>query len=66
MDTNKKLEDAVLASADNNRESDDNMSLTCASAFKLAQEFEAQLAQIGRICNKHNIKICKCQLGCFK
>ncbi len=39
--------------------------LACAEAFKLAQEFEAEITEIGRICNQHKIKICKCQLGCF-
>ena len=40
--------------------------LTCAEAFVLAKDLEATTAEIGRICNSNNIKICKCQLGCFK
>ncbi|MFC1737640.1 hypothetical protein ACFL1G_01150 [Planctomycetota bacterium] len=39
--------------------------LVCAEAFELAQEFEAEIVEIGRICNRYNIKICECQLGCF-
>jgi len=66
MDTNRKLVEAILASADNAQGSDGKKKLTCAAAFKLAREFEAQIAEIGRICNQHNVKICKCQLGCFE
>jgi hypothetical protein len=39
--------------------------LTCAEAFELARQFQAKVIEIGRICNQHNIKIHKCQLGCF-
>ena len=66
MDTNKRLVDAVLASADDAQGCDDKKSLTCSAAFELARKFDVQLGQIGRICNQHNVKICKCQLGCFK
>jgi len=40
--------------------------LTCANALELAKEFGTEAMEIGRICNRNNIKICKCQLGCFK
>ena len=59
----KKLVDAVLAAA---REDDGKKKLSCADAFKLAVEFEVQPIEIGKICNKQSVKICKCQLGCFK
>jgi len=65
MDTQKQLVDAVLASAGDAQGSDGGKRLTCAAAFQLAKEFEAKIADIGRICNQNNIKICKCQLGCF-
>ena len=39
--------------------------LTCAQAFELAKQFNAEVTEIGHICNQHNIRICKCQLGCF-
>ncbi|MFQ6036458.1 MAG: hypothetical protein ACE5NM_11535 [Sedimentisphaerales bacterium] len=39
--------------------------LTCAEAFELARQFQTEIIDIGRICNRHNVKICKCQLGCF-
>ncbi|MEA3226053.1 MAG: hypothetical protein U9Q07_08890 [Planctomycetota bacterium] len=61
MDKKEQLVEAVLRSADGDREK-----LTCAEAFELAEKFEAQVAEIGRICNQNNVKICKCQLGCFK
>ena len=40
--------------------------LACVKAFELAREFETKTIEIGRICNRYNIKICKCQLGCFR
>lgn len=61
MDKKKELVDAVLKSADGGRET-----LTCAEAFVLAENHEAELAEIGRICDQNNVKICRCQLGCFK
>lgn len=61
MDKKEELADAVLRAADGERKR-----LTCAKAFELAQNHEAELAEIGRICNQNNVKICKCQLGCFK
>jgi hypothetical protein len=39
--------------------------LTCAEAFELARQFQAPIIEVGRICNQQNVKICKCQLGCF-
>ena len=61
MDKKERLVDAVVKSDGGNREK-----LTCAEAFALAQEYEADIIEIGRICNQNNVKICKCQLGCFK
>lgn len=61
MDSKEKLVDAVLKSSDGDRKK-----LSCAEAFVLAQKHKAKLAEIGRICNENNVKICKCQLGCFK
>jgi hypothetical protein len=66
MDRKKQLIDAVLKSANNGPNSSDRKSLTCAKAFKLAKEFETDVIEIGRLCNQHNIRICNCQLGCFK
>lgn len=40
--------------------------LACAEAFKLAAEHNIELLEIARVCNQENIKICRCQLGCFR
>ncbi|MFC1496911.1 hypothetical protein ACFLS1_00370 [Verrucomicrobiota bacterium] len=47
-------------------EKDDKKRLTCPDAFKLAAEHDVELLDIARVCNKENIRFCKCQLGCFK
>ena len=65
MNEKEQLIDAVLNSAKNGRESDGRKQLTCAEAFELAKKYEAEIIEIGRICNQNNIRICKCQLGCF-
>lgn len=61
MDKKEQLLEAVTKSAGGRRER-----LMCTEAFDLAKKFDAELAEIGRICNEHDVKICKCQLGCFK
>ncbi|MHC4679221.1 MAG: hypothetical protein ACYTEK_11030 [Planctomycetota bacterium] len=65
MNEKKKLPDAVLESALTARDTGKKQ-LTCAQAFALARRFDVEIVEIGRICNQNNIKICKCQLGCFK
>lgn len=62
MDKKEQMINAVIKRA---QESDGKKKLTCGEAFELAREFEAQVIEIGRICNRHDIKVCKCQLGCF-
>ena len=66
MDKKEQLAEAVVGSADGTDGPGRRERLTCAEAFELAEEFDAALAEVGRICNENNIKICKCQLGCFK
>ena len=63
MSKEEDLINAVIARA---QESEPKKKLACAQAFELAEEFDAAIIEIGRICNRHNIRICKCQLGCFK
>ncbi len=63
MSKQEDLVNAVIARA---QESEPKKKLACAQAFKLAEEFDAAVIEIGRICNRNNIRICKCQLGCFK
>ena len=65
MDTKEQLVDAVLESAGEQRPPDGRKQLTCAEAFELAKRYEAEIIEIGRICNQNNIRICQCQLGCF-
>ena len=65
MDTSENLVKAILKSAGSSEVLSDKKRLTCAKAFELAKDFEIEVIEIGRICNKHNIRICKCQLGCF-
>ena len=63
---NAQLRDAIMESARAGEEADGKKKLTCAEAFELAKRFETEIIEVGRICNKNNVKICKCQLGCFK
>ncbi|MBN1903252.1 hypothetical protein JW926_18175 [Candidatus Sumerlaeota bacterium] len=59
----EKIEQAAIA-----RAFDDNgkLKITCKGAFEIAKEFGVEPVVIGKICNQKKIKICKCQLGCFK
>ncbi|MFC1635454.1 hypothetical protein ACFL5Z_11480 [Planctomycetota bacterium] len=65
MDKKRQLVDAVHKSACTTGKSDGRKQLSCAEAFELAERFEVEVIEIGHICNQHNIRICKCQLGCF-
>ena len=56
----KKLVEAAAVDVDERRV------LRCADAFKLAAEHGIDLPEITRICNSSGIRICSCQLGCFK
>lgn len=60
------MADAVIKSADSRQEPDGRRKLPCSEAFELAKRFDVKIVEVGRICNRNNIKICKCQLGCFK
>ena len=63
MDKSDDLINAVLERA---QETDGIKKLACVEAFKLARKFQVGTIEIGRICNQQKIKICKCQLGCFR
>ncbi|MHC4556765.1 MAG: hypothetical protein ACYTFW_05360 [Planctomycetota bacterium] len=65
MNKKEQLVDAILKSSSSKRDSDNRKRLSCAKAFDLAKKFETEIIEIGRICNQHDIRICKCQLGCF-
>ena len=58
--------DLIKAVLERAQEIDGRKKLACAEAFELAKEFEVEVIEIGRICNRHNIRIRKCQLGCFE
>ena len=60
-----KEEELIKAVLERAEEIDGRKKLACAEAFELAQEFGVEVIEIGRICNQHNIRIRKCQLGCF-
>ena len=59
---NEDLANAVL---DRASEANGKMKLNCTEAFKLAKELEVEIGAIGQVCNQHDIRISKCQLGCF-
>lgn len=61
-----KNEDLVNAVFSRTLKMEGKKKLPCAQAFQIAKEFETEIIEIGRICNRQNIKICNCQLGCFK
>jgi len=63
METSPELVEAVKRAA---VVRDGKQTLPCAQAFKLAEEYDAALSVIGRVCNEQRIKIVHCQLGCFK
>lgn len=63
MSETKELIEAVKAAA---TEENGKLKLACADAFRLAGKFDAELMDIGRICNRRKIRICQCQLGCFR
>jgi len=60
-----KAEELINAVLERAQETDGRKKLACTEAFELAQEFEVEVIEIGRICNQHKIRIRKCQLGCF-
>ena len=60
-----KSDNLINAVLERAQEIDGKNKLACSEAFKLAQEFQVETIEIGRICNQQNIRICKCQLGCF-
>ena len=62
----EKSEDLINAVIERTQESDGIKKLACAEAFELANTFETKVIEIGHICDQQNVRICKCQLGCFK
>lgn len=52
------LEEAIKKAAPGHR-------INCAAALALANKFSVPPAVVGEIANRLDIKISKCQLGCF-
>jgi hypothetical protein len=65
MDNKKQLVDAITKSAGSRRGPDGRKKLACAEAFELAGRFGVEVIEVGRLCNQNDVRICKCQLGCF-
>ncbi len=63
MTENTELIEAIAAAA---IDSDGRKKLTCTRAFELAETFSVEKRLIGRLCDDSKIRICSCQLGCFK
>ena len=63
MTKNSEIIDAVIEAS---TDVDGRKKLSCAEAFRLAEQFGVEKLEIGRICNAQKIKISNCQLGCFK
>jgi len=57
MDT--ELEERIKSSLVDGR-------LPCAVAFKIARELKVSPREVGEAANKLPVKICHCQLGCFR
>jgi hypothetical protein len=59
----EKAQDLVLAST---REVNGQRRISCAQAFEVHHQHGIALGDIGKICDENNVRICACQLGCFK
>lgn len=46
-------------------EDGDKTKLTCTAAFQIAAKSPVTLDDVGRVCNANDVRITKCQLGCF-
>lgn len=57
-DVTNRIKDAAT-------EIDGQGKLPCKKAFQLAEELNLSLKELGDICNAEDIKIIRCQLGCF-
>ncbi len=58
-------EDVTTRIKDAATEIDGQGKLPCKKAFQLAEELNLSLKDLGDICNAEDIKIIRCQLGCF-
>ncbi len=58
LEQQKELETRLQKAAKENR-------IPCSSAFAIAKSLGIPLGEVGKAANKLNIRISKCQLGCF-
>jgi len=40
--------------------------IACRQCFEVARECDVSLKIVGDLCNEKSVKVCACQLGCFK
>jgi hypothetical protein len=40
--------------------------IRCEEAFSISEQYDIPKMEIARYCNKHEVKIRGCQLGCFR
>ena len=40
--------------------------VSCRQCFDVARELNVAIKLVGETCNENKIRICACQLGCFK
>lgn len=62
MDDQKILE--VILAVAGTRE-DGRRTLACGAAFDLAEANGVELMDVARVCNANDVRITRCQLGCF-
>ncbi len=55
----KELERKIVAVARDGK-------LACAKAFEIAKEADVSVRKVGELTDKLKVKICACQLGCFR
>lgn len=56
--SSQEIRDRVRAAAPEGK-------ITCAAAFRLAEELKLSRLELGTLLNELRIKIVQCQLGCF-
>ena len=55
----KQLEESIRNGLEEGR-------LPCSKAFHIAKELNLPIRKVGETCNRLQIKISRCQLGCFE
>ncbi len=55
----EEIKKALLEASENGR-------IRCPQCLEIARRFQVKGTVVGRLCNELKLKICGCQLGCFK